>query len=347
MLKIKTTLLCAILFSLVQMIKAQIPNNDPLSWVTQSQSDDFGTSLSSKWWTENNMAGHGWSVQKTSNISFTATTLKIKVDTLIPSEYYAGSTYGTYYYQSGTVVSNLKDFKYGYLEIRAKYPTGHSAYWPAFWLWNDSCGNPGEWYNEIDIGENGSRDSKDGHRLGTNWWLPDADCGPEVGHLQTVYGLPLLDAAFHKYGLLWDPSGLYYYFDDVLVRTDLNGSAINHTMEVILGNGVQLDDTSGVWGDPLPYDPTAFPGYFEIDYFNYYKLNIDCGTNKTICTPGTDYSTRAVEKTILTGGVCSPTFNTSSQYTLRATDHVTLDAGTTINPDGSGHFMVLITPCPN
>jgi len=45
---------------------------------------------------------------------------------------------------------------------------------------------------------------------------------------------------------------------------------------------------------------------------------------------GTDYSSRAVEKNITIGGSCSPFFNTS-EYTLRATDSVTLNAGSEVH----------------
>jgi hypothetical protein len=58
---------------------------------------------------------------------------------------------------------------------------------------------------------------------------------------------------------------------------------------------------------------------------------------------------RAVEKNITTKTVGSniPVFNLSDNCTLRATDYVILDAGTTINATGTGQFSVIITPCPN
>ncbi len=47
---------------------------------------------------------------------------------------------------------------------------------------------------------------------------------------------------------------------------------------------------------------------------------------------------------------CSPNFNQTTaltSYTLRATDYVLLEAGTTINPTITGYFAIQTLPCPD
>ena len=342
--------ICILLFTVflkvqTQIAYTQIPINDP-AWIIQSSvCDDFdGTSLNtSKWIPLNNQwDSHSAAMDFISNIVISGSTIKLLADTLIPAIYYPNFLgIDSFRYQAASIRTTWYD-KYGYFEISAKYPTGNIAYWPGFWLFNGDCTN--HWYNEIDIAENGGSESLDGHSMGTNIWISHTDtCGQDgnaFGNPYTVEGLPKLDEAFHKYAVQWNPEYIFWYFDDNLVRTfnDNDGDSIpQHPMKVV------LDFYINPWTPNLPHMPAA---EVELEYFNYYKLNTDCNTDLTICMPSVDYSSRAVEKSITTGGICSPTFNTSDEYTLRATDYVILDAGTTINPDGTGQFSIQIMQCP-
>jgi len=155
----------------------------------------------------------------------------------------------------------------------------------------------------------------------------------------------------------WTPDRIIWYIDDLPVRTvyDGTGAAIpQYAMAVILNFAIDPYQAClpANWNTPLvmPHQnklPTLFPQYFEIDYLRYYKLNTDCNTNLTICVPG-NYD-RKVKKTIITNNTCTPTYNPSTvaaSYTLRATDYVTLDVGTDINPTGTGYFAVDVIACP-
>jgi beta-glucanase (GH16 family) len=248
-------------------------------------------------------------------------------------------------------------YKYGFIEIYAKLPTSYFSLWPGFWLWSASCPTT-PYYDEIDATENGAVDSYDGYKFGTNFHINVSNINCQMVNTDQVLDIPtpLLSAAFHKFAVEWTPDRVIWYFDDVAVRMqyDASGTTIpQHKMAVILNFCVDP------WSAFLPSDwnnisnlghtPTSWataPQYFEIDYLHYYKLTADCNTNLTICSPSTDYSARAVKKTITTGGSCSPTFDTSDEYTLRATDYVVLDAGTTINSNGSGFFAIDIMACP-
>jgi beta-glucanase (GH16 family) len=340
-----------LLIGLIQICLAvnvlgQLPYNDSAWQYQAAESDDFNGSVlnTTKWWSDNQP--NVWTYLKPTNVQVNNGKLKLLVDTLIPAGVFNNMSY---YYQGGDVVSQLKNFKYGYLEILAKYPVGHYAYWPAFWIFNDSCGfGSYSWYNEVDICENGSIQSKSGHQMGTNIWQNNiTSCSPVINNPYTVNDLPKLDSAFHYYGIEWNPDFINYYFDNVMVRT-YDATLFRHNMEVIIDFMVQRGYPN--WGDPLPKDTSQFPAIFEIEYFNYYKLITHCSLNKNICSV-INYD-RGVYKSIEVAGLscgASTSFNTSDQYSLRATDYVLLDEGSIIVDNGgvNGHFSILVNSCPN
>ncbi len=362
------------------IVKSQIPPIADPAWIIQtSTSEEFDSPLNfaTKWFNQypwgpiNNGAEYNY----TTNLIETGTSLKIKADTLILSilphfpSYYSNpySAGVTFNHQGGVLQSRNYDYHFGYIEIEAKFPeSGCWPLWPAFWLWSQDCATP--FYDEIDIAEMGANDAFEGHTMGTNIWLYDyGNCTPP-GTTQrqnplSISGLPLLNDAVHKYAVEWCPDRVIWYFDDTPVRTVYDPTGIDipqHAMEVILNFAISpwdawlLSDWNNLSLNPKlptcfavpPNTPT--PKYFEINYLRYYKLNIDnnCNTDLFICNPSTDYSSRAVEKSITTGGSCSLTFNTSDSYTLRASTYILLDEGTTINSNSSGFFAIIPMPCP-
>ncbi len=364
MYKINYAILCMLLFLVTPYIKAQTPATDP-AWILQtSGTEEFNSTLDTvnKWRARYSFGNYnnGAEYNYPANLIQTGTTLKIKADTLLTgvhipySEWAIPNTAGvTCAYQSGAISSRpsggVERYHYGYVEGYAKVPTGAYSYWPGLWLF--SCNV----YNEIDFMEPKAPDCYNGYQYGTNIFLSNSvtTCSPTSSNYQLVTGVNLMSAAFHKYATEWGPDRVNYYYDDVLVRSvyDPTGAAIPQNPMMAIINFCVDPDYAFLPSDwnAKPHGnatPTHWPQYFEIDYLRYYKLNVDCSNNLTICTPATDYSTRAVKKTITTGGACSPTFNTSDSYTLRATDYVTLDAGTTITDNGSGRFSVVIIACP-
>lgn len=359
----------SIIFLGIQIAQSQIPVNDPAWHLQTSASEEFNSSLdfTNKWYNQypfgplNNGAEYNYPA----NLIQTGTTLKIKADTLVPSVLVQPSSYDTipengvtYVYQGGALWSRSTAYHFGYIEISAKFPTSYYPYWPAFWMWSKDCSAQPPYTDEIDIAENEAENSKNGYKVGTNIHLhiPGTNCnGPNHSSRdgQDINVPFLLSSGFHKYAVEWWPDKVTWYIDNSAVRTiyDPTGASIpQHAMAVILNFAIDP------WYAYLPADwnainhgnshPTLFPQYFEIDYLRYYKLDADCNNDLTICTPSSDCNTRAVERTITTGGSCSPTYNTSDNYILRATNEVTLDAGTTINANGSGSFAIEITSCP-
>jgi beta-glucanase (GH16 family) len=339
-------------------IKAQIPVNDP-AWVKDTaSSDDFnGTTYNgSKWyaWVDS-VAGKGKELMLHRNIKVSGGNLSLIVDSLNPNITVGGTTYK---YQSGSITSTGNGkFKYGYVEVNAKFPTGHMLYWPAIWYEKDSCTlpNPGSWYNEIDAFENAAYTSVASNQCGSNLHIykvgqPVDSCSPgtqatDNGAVNTV--CCNLQSTFHKYGFYHHPYTISLYFDDILIRTIYDPTNVpKHGLNCIMDIFV----TNWVSPDTLPHMPKDS---MVVDHFYYYKLNTDCNTNLTISNPTTNYYTaspaRAVKKSITTTtvGASSPTFNLTDNCTLRATDYILLDVGTTINSSGTGQFSAIITPCPN
>lgn len=357
--------------------KAQIPVNDA-GWQFQSaRSDSFnsGSLDQNKWWTDN-IGVNTWAaeIDKKVNLSFTGTSMKIKADTLVPDTLIQPSSWndtasvGVYYaHQGGNIQSTgvPNAYKFGYLEISAKYPTGKYSDWPAFWLyWND-CTPGSEYYNEIDIAENGGGMSKNGYTVGTGYSVNTSGCtNIAQGTGQTINTSFLLSLGFHKYAIEWAPDRMVWYIDDAAVRTVYDASGANipqNGLRLVLNFAIDpwnsLRPASPRWdkayipcgGSLCAYDTagTNFPHYFEIDYVNYYKLNTDCSTNLTFSS-STTYD-RKVKNQITTDTSNPPTFNpgtAAASYTLRADESVTIDAGVTINPTGTGYFAIDIMPCP-
>ncbi|MHB8261854.1 MAG: glycoside hydrolase family 16 protein [Bacteroidia bacterium] len=392
-LHIKLIVLLTAMLICTKQIKAQLPVNDT-AWVLHTaMSDEFNeSSINTTLWdttycywdtinhTCNNVNnGAEWDFGR--NISMTGTTVKIKADTLNPNKVAASGTFPldnysyaghsrTYAYQGGVIhtdVSRDTLYTYGYVEIRAKYPSHKYPLWPAFWLNN----TPSCCYNEIDICENGAGTSNSGYIMGTNYhvttyslssfqWGTGEDCN-------VLATTDSLSGAFHKYACQWSPTRITYYFDDNVVRTvyDSTGtSMIKVGMQVFMNFCIDpwYAYLPSDWNDTLTYhnpvqhgnnSPTSWPRYFEIDYFHYYTLiggSANCSNSLTICSP--IVYNRNVYSTITTGGsgcTTAPTFNpstTGTSYTLRATNSVLLDAGTTINPSGTGYFAIDMTACP-
>lgn len=373
------------------LIKAQIPFNDP-AWIRQDAAhgtDEFNSSINSSYWY--NRIPWNWNgtysipngsaeLNYPANIIWNTgdTTLKIKADSIQPSSYWvhvAPSDFDTipangvdYVYTGGTLwrkqVNDTDIYKFGYIEILAKYPTENWPLWPAFWLYGQGDCNDmiyiNDYYNEIDIAENWATITAASDSTGTNVHLSNpGSCTDDFTNSKDINAGFILSSAFHKYSCEWGPDRINWYIDDALVRSiyDPTGAIVpQFRMTVILNFAIAADFTylPSNWNlfTHHPKEPTNWPQYFEIAYLRYYKLNTDCFTDVTLSSTTYD---RKVKKTITTNASSSLNFNPSSpsaSYTLRATDAVTIDAPTgsnsvTINPSSTGYFAIQVMDCPN
>jgi beta-glucanase (GH16 family) len=353
------------LLILCQYITAQTPVNDP-SWIirngTNDATDNFnGSSVDGNKWISTYWGGgnrnNGAEIVKVSQLTFpnpgSSGYLQIEADTMIPAETYTNTIEGvptpvTYYYKGGVIISNTP-YKYGYFEISAKYPTSHYSYWPAFWLLGGACDASTAWagrYGEIDICENGAETSYNSQMMGTNWHREDS-IGPGACQVNSLTADPYVVENLnplsneHKFGMLWEVDRMSWYFDDILVHSVYD--PVNTPKDP--GN-IIINFAVDPWYAPHHYN--VWPADFKINYVNVWQLSTaDCNTTQTITTftPGPTYQT--IKKWIVTDNSYTPTFNTSSNTTLRATDYILFDVGTTISDNGSGTFSAIVTPCPN
>ena len=350
----KITVLVAMLIS--THIKAQIPFNDPAAWKIQpALCDSFnGSTLSSKWVCPyDSSSQNNATMCRLANATVSSGILNLRIDNQVP--HLASRTHDepdSLYYNMAFIQTHAQSYHYGYIEAKAKFPVGDSLYSPAFWIYGSNCGalTHVKWYNEIDIVENFYDISFNGHEVTSNvhiWRATIDSCPnsiPDSSNYEVDGGLPRLSSDYHIYGLQWDATHLYFYFDNNLIRavSDPTGNTIPQDSMV-----VTFDFNTGFVYDSLHHYPPITPAYFLVDYMNYYKLIPACTTPKTLCTPSA-YDHK-VYQSINTGGSCSLTFSDSTigtSYTLRAVNYVELDAGTTISPSGTGYFAIETTVCP-
>jgi chitodextrinase len=133
-------------------------------------------------------------------------------------------------------------FTYGYIEATSKIAPGQGM-WSAIWaLPTDHNDN-----RELDLFEN----------LGRNPYFDTATYHWDGNYFQTPGNLPVdVTAAFHTYGVDWEPDHITWYFDGAPLGTFYNAAAIcNRPMYLILNL-----DVGGPWAGPLngssPYQST-------------------------------------------------------------------------------------------
>jgi beta-glucanase (GH16 family) len=157
-------------------------------------------------------------------------------------------------YTSG-VISSLGHYsvKYGFIEIRAKLPSG-AGLWPAFWLLPQSLHE----VPEVDIVEN-LGDAPNKLWLTQHWMEPN---GKRMSAQKVYLGVDF-SQAFHTYALDWEPSELVWYVDGVeQFRSDQGVPAEPMILIVNLSVG-------GWVGSPNA--ATVFPAYLDIDYVHVYQ----------------------------------------------------------------------------
>jgi beta-glucanase (GH16 family) len=143
-------------------------------------------------------------------------------------------------------------FLHGYMEVRAKIPSGQGL-WPALWLMpashNDSNG-------EIDalevLGGSPSTAYFTVHRNGN--------------YQQVIWNGIDLSQGFHTYGMDWEADHVSWYIDGTLVGTMTNTSLIcPEAMYPIMNLAV-----GGSWGGP-PNAATQFPASMDVDYIRIWQ----------------------------------------------------------------------------
>lgn len=210
---------------------AQLPSGYNLIW-----SDEFnGTSLDPNEWgwgqkpwnTQDN--GAGWIYPEDTYLENGSLVLRSR-----RGNFDGGKSYATGW-------SYTKTWRrYGYIEIRAKYPAGEGQ-WPAWWM------------------------------LSTGW-PPEIDCAEYRGNPKGYMTYAYYDGAWfsktvtgnytdwHTYGLLWEPGSLKFYYDGAQVHSVNRAPDVD--LYVILSAGLDKNENLAL---------CPMPSYYKIDYIRWYQ----------------------------------------------------------------------------
>jgi hypothetical protein len=169
---------------------------------------------------------------------------------------------------------------YGYFEAEMKLPIGKGV-WPAFWLY----AHPGNDRPEIDIMEaypGGGTGSGwgDGNLHPINYGLTLHKANADYSYHEVPYSTKLRDfspygngvdlsAAFHTYGVKWEPSGITFYFDGQQLGPKYQDTAgyYNRPMYILLD--LWFGSASGT---PDGSTPTGEGNSFEVRYVRAWQF---------------------------------------------------------------------------
>ena len=163
---------------------------------------------------------------------------------------------------------SLASFRYGFVEVRAKFPCARGT-WPAIWMmpegdhrWPDG--------GEIDIAE----------YVGSIPQVVHATLHTQLfNHARSTQrgaqkSLPSACNAFHRYQLLWRPDAITIALDDrayMRVRNDQPGGRgawpFDQPFYLILNLAI-----GGNWAGAKGIDDAALPQRFEVDYVRVWKM---------------------------------------------------------------------------
>jgi len=225
-------------------------------------SDEFNTNGapdSSKWKYETGNGEDGWGNKELQYYTNRPQNVIVQDGVLKRTalkENYMGSAY-----KSARLLTRGKySFKYGRIEVRAKFPAAVGT-WPAAWMLGDNIGTAG-WPDcgETDIVEHLGRDL--GKIYGTLHY-PGHSGGNADG--KTIM-IPDAMSVFHTYTVDWSADALKIYVDDRLYHTVVNTAALpfNQPFFIILNMAM-----GGNFGGAV--DPAFSRATYQIDYVRVYQ----------------------------------------------------------------------------
>lgn len=158
-----------------------------------------------------------------------------------------------------------KEFQYGYIEVKAKLPTGNGI-WPAFWMLGSNITEKGwPWCGEIDILE---YVGKDPHVIFTSLHTKDSH-GETINTKKTT--IETIEEGFHTYAIDWNAQRIIFFVDEQAVYTfqpkDKSEAVwpFDQPYYILLNMAI-----GGNFGGP-EVDDTIFPQQYVIDYIKVYQ----------------------------------------------------------------------------
>lgn len=206
---------------------------------------------------------------------------------------------GTYKTSKSISTGEKMTFKYGYLEIRAKVPTGIGV-WPGFWLKTQTTSdaalaeklgyNTNSVYEtEVDVFEvfGSNKVVPNLHK----WWKTQEQID-KYGYYRVssgtdnTYTIP--DKGWHTYGMLWTANELSMFVDDVCYQTynlnenfsnaasaDIGMEGFHDPLCIIFNNHLftpgYTSTTDGSWAKNYTVQDDFVQANFDIDYVRLYQ----------------------------------------------------------------------------
>jgi len=260
-------------------------------------------------------------------------------------------------YTTGMLYSKPK-IRFGFFEIRCKLPMpslpgSTNSLGPNFWIWgaDDSISA----YSEIDIFEFNSlldySDTSIINFLTSNWHFhecesEDTSCqGDTIFHhlndYNNIYFGGIEFSNFHTFSMDWTELGIIYYLDHIPYCISSNPYASKMSLMKIIAD---INHPANNFCDSMVSPTTIFPYEFKIDYIKVWQLKQYCDSAINLCSFDAFSYDYALYKQISLGGSgCTPTIQSGSDITLRATDGILLDYGFTVAL--GAEFYAETTPC--
>ena len=253
--------------------QAAPPSTDQTHVWQQAFGDDFnGTVLdATKWvtcyWWDYYGCTHGsdelqWYLPANVIVSDGTAKLRAQQQTIL------GSDGKAYDYTSGMISTgsdtNLStpprfQYQYGYMEIRAKVPSGNGL-WPAFW----SLPTDQSWPPEIDAMEILGGSPSTNHMS-----LHYRDSSGALGTAGSDFTGPDFSSDWHTFGVDWEPDAVVWYLDGVELFRYTNAENIPNKPMYLLANLAV-----GGWAGS-PDASTVFPSDYQIDYVRVWQRQAD------------------------------------------------------------------------
>lgn len=171
-------------------------------------------------------------------------------------------------YSSGKLVTRgVADWKYGFIQVRAKLACGRGV-WPAIWMLAADGKSGWPAMGEIDIMEHVGWDP--GRVHGTiHTKAYNHSIGTQKGSNHLV---PDACTAFHDYQLDWTPERILIGIDGrAHMRFDNDRKGDPATWPFASPQYLILNVAVGGWGGQKGIDPAAFPARMEVDYVRVWQ----------------------------------------------------------------------------
>ncbi|MDP2386906.1 MAG: glycoside hydrolase family 16 protein [Bacteroidota bacterium] len=244
---------------------------------------------------------------------------------------------------TNTMLQSKAEFKYGYFEIRFRFPgwtsSAYNGYSPTFWLWNATTPNP---WSEIDIYEIYGTNGKFTNCIHVDATVDGIKEGT-VDPIPTPPGEPFISLnQWHTASVNWTPDSIGFYLDDTFIR-----ASVNDTNQYLQPMAMFIENTIPLFFSCSGVDSTntTFPITYEIDYVKAWQPKLVCDSNKVYCnTTQSTFNSKHYQSLTLGGSGCSATFNNGIN-TAKGVDYVLLQEGFEV---GSNMSMLISTePCWN